>query len=49
MKITIKFSGEMEMDVDIDELLHTELSEVVENFINDNMSELMDSIVTVEE
>lgn len=49
MNITIKFEGEMSMEIDIDELLHTELSEVVENFINDNMSELMDSIVTVEE
>lgn len=49
MNITIKFEGEMSMEIDIDELLHTELSEVVENFISDNMSELMDSIVTVEE
>ena len=49
MKITIKFDGEMSMEIDIDELLHTELFTVVENFISDNMSELMESIVTVEE
>lgn len=49
MNITIRFEGEMSMEIDIDELLHTELLTVVENFISDNMSELMDSIVTVEE
>ena len=30
MKITIKFSGEMEMEFDIDDLMQTELKELVE-------------------
>jgi len=37
------------MEIDIDELLHTELSEVVEDYIKENMHELMECNVTVEE
>ena len=49
MKITIKFSGEMEMDVDIEELMENELKDLVENHIQENIHELMDCNVSVEE
>jgi hypothetical protein len=51
MKITIKFDGEMDMDVDIEALMdgQTSLREMVEEHIMSNMYELMECIVTVVE
>jgi|TARA_R100000149_G_C5869853_1_gene134017 hypothetical protein len=51
MEITIKFSGEMKMDVDIEELMdgQTSLRAMVEEYITSNMYELMECNVTVEE
>ena len=48
MNLTLKIEGQMDMEIDIDELLHTELLSVVEAYIRDNMSELME-FVEVEE
>tara|TARA_Y100000114_G_C11693386_1_gene294721 strand:+ start:598 stop:750 length:153 start_codon:yes stop_codon:yes gene_type:complete len=50
MKITIKFSGEMDMEVDIDLLMEgRDLKDMVEQYIKENMYELMECNVTVEE
>lgn len=49
MEITIKFSGEMKMDVDIEELMDGSLRSMVEEYITSNMYELMECNVTVVE
>lgn len=50
MNITIKFEGEMNMEVDIDELMEGgNLQDLVEDYIKENIHELMECIVTVEE
>lgn len=49
MKITIKFSGEMDMDIDILDLMENELKDLVQEYIKENMYELMECNVTLEE
>jgi len=49
MKITIKFEGEMDMEVDIDDLMDSTLHDMIEEYITDNISSLMECNVTVEE
>ena len=50
MKITIKFEGEMNMEVDIDLLMEgRDLKDMVEEYIKENMYELMECNVTVVE
>jgi hypothetical protein len=50
MNITIKFSGEMEMEVDIEELMDgTTLKDMVEAYIKENIYDLMECNVTVGE
>ena len=41
MNLTLKFKGEMNMEIDIDDLLHKDLLSVVEEYIHDNMRLLM--------
>lgn len=48
MNLTLKIEGEMDMEIDIDELLHRDLLSVVEQYIHENMSVLME-FVEVEE
>lgn len=49
MKITIKFSGEMHMDINVMDLMENELKYLVEEYIKENMYELMECNVTLEE
>ena len=49
MKIKAKFSGEMEMEFDMYDLMLSSLREAVIEHIRKNMSELMNCIVTLEE
>ena len=44
MNLTLKFEGEMNMEIDIDELLHRDLLSVVEEYIQDNMRLLMNIV-----
>lgn len=50
MELKIKFNGTMKIDVDIDELMDSaDLADMVEEYIKDNMYEVMNSIITVTE
>ncbi len=48
MNITIKFSGEMKMEVDIDDLMECTLLDMIEQYITNNISEVME-LATAEE
>ena len=48
MNITIKFEGEIDMEVDIDDLMDTTLRDMIEEYITDNISEVME-LATAEE
>tara|TARA_R100001443_G_scaffold65787_1_gene74995 strand:+ start:392 stop:547 length:156 start_codon:yes stop_codon:yes gene_type:complete len=50
MELKIKFNGEMKIDVDINELMEgTDLASLVEEYIKDNMYEVMNCIIDIEE
>ena len=48
MNITIKFEGEIDMEFDIDDLMDTTLRDMIEEYITDNISEVME-LATAEE
>ncbi len=48
MNITIKFEGEIDMEFDIDDLMDSTLRDMIEQYITDNISEVME-LATAEE
>ena len=46
--IKLKIDGEMNMEIDVEDILHTDLMSVVEQYIRDNIEEVM-QYMTVEE
>lgn len=48
MNITIKFEGEIDMEFDINDLMDTTLREMIEEYITDNIGEVME-LATAEE
>tara|TARA_B100000925_G_C21611720_1_gene304990 strand:+ start:51 stop:200 length:150 start_codon:yes stop_codon:yes gene_type:complete len=46
--IKLKIDGEMNMEIDVEDILHTDLMSVVEQYIRDNIEEVM-QYITVEE
>mgnify|MGYP003108413526 FL=1 len=48
MKITIKFSGEQEVDIDASDLMHETLEDWIQDWISDNISLIADNMVEVE-
>lgn len=50
MELKINFKGTMMIDVDIDALMDSvDLADMVEEYIKENMYEVMNSIITVTE
>lgn len=48
MNITIKFEGEIDMEFNIEDLMDSTLREFIEEYITDNISEVME-LATAEE
>jgi hypothetical protein len=48
MNITVKFEGEIDMEFDIDDLMDSTLRDMIEQYITDNISEVME-LATAEE
>lgn len=48
MNITIKFEGEIDMEFDIDDLMDSTLRVMIEEYITNNISEVME-LATAEE
>ena len=46
--IKIKLDGEIDMEFDVDDILHTDLMTVVERYIRENIEEVMQHIVVEE-
>ena len=46
--IKLKIDGEINMEIDVEDILHTDLMSVVEQYIRDNIEEVM-QYITVEE
>jgi hypothetical protein len=49
MEVKIEFNGTMKIDVGIDELMHSALTELIEEYIKYNTHEVLNSIITVTE
>ena len=46
--IRLKLDGEINMEIDVEDILHTDLMSVVERYIRDNIEDVM-QYITVEE
>ena len=46
--LRLKLDGEINMEIDVEDILHTDLMSVVERYIRDNIEDVM-QYITVEE
>ncbi len=49
MVVKIEFNGTMKIDVGIDELMHSALTELIEEYIKQNTHEVINNNITVTE
>ena len=48
LELKIKFNGTMKIDMDIEELMHSALTELIEEYIKDNTHEVLHFITVTE-
>jgi len=46
--IRLKLDGEINMEIDVEDILHTDLMSVVEQYIRDNIEDVMQYIIVEE-